>query len=558
MLSNYYTLFHIARSLNERFSGSTIEAIFSQNKNELAIAFSGGDVLLCSCDPAINYFFLRSAFTRAKKNTVDLFPSFAGSVVRSIVLHPSDRELTVMTEKPERLLIRMYGSKANVLLVNARRMILDAFLRSRELIASKAEEAAPHRPFPATAADFHAQLSAIGHISALGAVKSMTPLLGTLLVREVFVRSNLAEHTTAAEITQPRAIVLYQHLQGLVGQLAASASPRIYREREHPARFAITDLHQFRDLSVERFDSIHEAIRVFLSASRKDRTFHTERDRAIARLRGEKEKIERTNEKIAFEEKESAKRARSAELWGKLLMANLHRVNRGDETVRLDNVFSPEREQIDIPLDTHLSPARNAERYFSQARKSRQSLADQAEHRQQYHDRYEQTIRLLAMLEQVQTAEQWKDFVSDHAMELGLEHTGSRQGKKKETVPFRIFTVEGGFEAWAGKSGENNDLLTTKFARPNDLWFHARGAGGSHVVLRVGTGKGEVSKKAKEQAASIAAFYSKMKNSKLVPVAMTEKKYVHKRKGSPAGTVMVEREKVLMVPPVLPQGKNDD
>ena len=106
---------------------------------------------------------------------------------------------------------------------------------------------------------------------------------------------------------------------------------------------------------------------------------------------------------------------------------------------------------------------------------------------------------------------------------------------------------------WAGKSSENNDMLTTRYARPNDLWFHARGAGGSHVVLRVGTGKGEISKRAKEQAAAIAAYYSKMKNSRLVPVAMTEKKYVRKPKGVPSGTVVLEREKTLMVPPSLPE-----
>ena len=100
-------------------------------------------------------------------------------------------------------------------------------------------------------------------------------------------------------------------------------------------------------------------------------------------------------------------------------------------------------------------------------------------------------------------------------------------------------------------------MLTTKYARPNDLWFHARGSGGSHVVLRMGTGKGEISRKAREQAASIAAYYSKMKNAKLVPVAMTQRKYVHKRKGSPAGTVTVDRETVIMVPPQLPEQKKE-
>jgi predicted ribosome quality control (RQC) complex YloA/Tae2 family protein len=74
-------------------------------------------------------------------------------------------------------------------------------------------------------------------------------------------------------------------------------------------------------------------------------------------------------------------------------------------------------------------------------------------------------------------------------------------------------------------------------------------------VLKVNTGKGEPSKKAKEQAASIAAYYSKMKNAKMVPVAMTEKKYVRKPKGAAPGSVMIEREKVVFVEPMLPEGE---
>jgi len=105
---------------------------------------------------------------------------------------------------------------------------------------------------------------------------------------------------------------------------------------------------------------------------------------------------------------------------------------------------------------------------------------------------------------------------------------------------------------WAGKNSANNDLLTLRYAKPDDLWFHARGAGGSHVVLKVGTGKGEPGKKAREQAAGIAAYYSKMKNASMVPVAMTEKRYVRKPKGSQAGTVVIEREKVIFAAPALP------
>jgi len=103
-----------------------------------------------------------------------------------------------------------------------------------------------------------------------------------------------------------------------------------------------------------------------------------------------------------------------------------------------------------------------------------------------------------------------------------------------------------------GKSSANNDVLTLKYGKPNDLWFHARGSSGSHVLLKMNTGRGEPSKKAKTQAAAIAAYYSKMKNAKMVPVAMTQKKYVRKPKGSSPGTVTLEREQVIFAEPALP------
>ena len=128
---------------------------------------------------------------------------------------------------------------------------------------------------------------------------------------------------------------------------------------------------------------------------------------------------------------------------------------------------------------------------------------------------------------------------------------------EKEKLPFRIFTVDGGFEVWAGKNSANNDLLTLRYAKPDDLWFHARGGSGSHVVLKVRSGKGEPGKKAREQAAGIAAYYSKMKTSGTVAVAMTEKRYVRKPRGSAPGAVVLEREKVIFIHPALPRDSGD-
>jgi predicted ribosome quality control (RQC) complex YloA/Tae2 family protein len=272
-------------------------------------------------------------------------------------------------------------------------------------------------------------------------------------------------------------------------------------------------------------------------------------------LEREQQHMERALQKIAVEA-EMPNRGEHYEKFGKLLIANLHLIKKGDSTALAEDYLSGSHELLEIILDPHLTPAKNAERYFEKAVKSRRA-AEEQRHRAVELTKQEKLIsRLLERIEDVITSDDLHRFAEENRKELlkfGLKTKESGQVKKEEPFPFRVFTVAGGFQVWAGKSGENNDLLSTRHTAKNDLWFHARGVGGSHVVLKIGTGKGEVSKQAIEQAAAIAAYYSKMKKSKLVPVAMCEGKYVRKPKGVPAGTVTLEREKTLFVEPALPQ-----
>jgi predicted ribosome quality control (RQC) complex YloA/Tae2 family protein len=122
----------------------------------------------------------------------------------------------------------------------------------------------------------------------------------------------------------------------------------------------------------------------------------------------------------------------------------------------------------------------------------------------------------------------------------------------------RRYTLPGGWEVWVGRSAAQNDELTHRVAGPRDLWFHARGAQGSHAILRISSGKGEPAKSVIEAAAAIAAFHSKARNSKLVPVAFTERRFVRKPRGAPPGTASMDREKVLFVEPRVPKEAAED
>ena len=305
------------------------------------------------------------------------------------------------------------------------------------------------------------------------------------------------------------------------------------------------------NLTEKTFVDIHEAMRFFLSRRRASSGTDKTKSTIIGTIERIMDKDRRTVE--ALEEAQRAgSRADEYERHGKLLLANLNSFRKGDRTVAIPG----DDELTTVAVDAKLSPVQNAQRYFDKAKRSRQASMVGTERLAGIRKRMALGDRLITELSSAHDQDSVKAFMNDHKGELAEFGLGEK-GEIEHHVPFRIFTVEGGFEVWAGKNSTNNDLLTLKHSKPNDLWFHARGSGGSHVVLKVGTGKGEPGKKAREQAAAIAAYYSKMKNAKVVPVAMTEKKYVRKPKGAPPGTVVLEREKVVFAEPALP-GKEPD
>jgi predicted ribosome quality control (RQC) complex YloA/Tae2 family protein len=459
------------------------------------------------------------------------------------------------------LLIRMFGSKANVLLVDEKGVVVDSFLNSKELRGTRVSPAAATSSQTADeATDFQTQLRSIGSVLLSAALKKFFPLLNATLIREACFRAAISEHQVVAELKDGDITRLVDACRVLTTELESRQRPGVYTQNEAPPTLSLVPLQHLRASSVEHFDSIHDAIRVFVGSSRKQKSLLQEKEALMHFLRQGAEKAERTLQKM---EQETAvlERAARYELLGKLLMANLAHLHKGMSEVELEDVFSREREHVSIRLDQKLSAAQNAGHYFDKAKKARAGIQEKIGHQDNVRERWELLRDFHDRISDLQTYEQLAEFTADHREELkglGFKGLATEGGRKPEEVPFRQFVVTGGFQVWVGKSSENNDLLTLKYAKPSDLWFHARGSSGSHVILRAGTGKGEPSRKALEEAAGIAAYYSKMKNAKHVPVAVTERKYVRKPRGAPAGTVAIEREKLLFVNPKLPSGLEEE
>lgn len=546
MLSNYYTLSWLASDINAEVRGKRITEVFTQQKEELVIQFGDAPALVILCRPQSSSCYLQASYMRARRNTVDLLSDAVGREVRSATIHPSDRVLRIELDNRNCLYALFFGAKSNVLLVNETMTIIGAFQNPAQNIGVQHQ---PRAETPANAdvalidSAFSSSASSAGEL-----LKSIYPNLGPTLLRELWHRANIAPATAARSMTQEDIARIKSGLAEIRSQIA-SPVPLVYVEtknEEHPVALSIIPLHHILHATPKQFDSISQAVRFFLTRSSSVESVHQDTAGVVGPLRLSLEKTRRTIAALEVESKNGS-REQEYERNGRLILSHLHMLTRGIKAARL----SDDGGEVTMTLDVRLSPTENAQRFFDKAKTARATRIQSNSRLDDLRSKVRIAEELLGELETVRSHDEMKVFMKDHQDELG-QFGLDIKGKEREQLPFRVFTVDGGFEVWAGKSSKNNDLLTMKYAKPNDLWFHARGSSGSHVVLKVASGKGEPNKKAREQAAGIAAYYSKMKNAKMVPVAMTEKKYVRKPKGAPPGTVVIEREKVIFAEPALP------
>jgi len=551
MIANYYTLFHVATELEHEFAGRTVNEIFTQHRGELVISCKEtSSVIIAGCEPANNFIYARKTFARARRNSTNLFPDLPRAIIEKVFIHPTDRQLHIHLTTHHELVVQLFGSKANVLLLDANGTIIETFLKKSDVkvigIESLQDESST-----ITSGTF---ISTYSDQPLTTTLKRVVPQFGPVLVKELLTRAGLDGEQPVHAFLENDIARLLDSAKRMKEELLAPPSPRVYFDDHSPVRFSIISLHHLSDFKFQNYNSISEAIQTYRASVYHEKNVLQEKENIVRVLERELEHTERTLHNIA-EEAEKPSRAEQYELFGKLLIAQLHLLTKGDTIALVENFIDGSHAPVKIPLDQHLTPAKNAERYFDKAEKSRHALEEQHLRMVELTQRQKSLSLLLNRMEEISTEADLKHFEEDNRIALsqfGLKAEKSGQMKKEEQLPFRVFTVAGSFQVWAGKSGENNDLLSTRHTAKNDLWFHARGVGGSHVVLKIGTGKGEVSKRAIEQAAGIAAYYSKMKKSKLVPVTMCEGKYVRKPKGVPAGTVTVEREKTIFAEPALP------
>ncbi|WP_342551942.1 NFACT RNA binding domain-containing protein [Paenibacillus sp. FSL R7-0652] len=233
-------------------------------------------------------------------------------------------------------------------------------------------------------------------------------------------------------------------------------------------------------------------------------------------------------------------------LWGELLFASLHLVNKGDKSVELVNFYDEDQASITIQLDPLLTPSDNAQRYFKRYNKYKNSLAVIHE---QLGKTKDEIAYLDNLLQQLSIASMNDiEEIRDELVQQGYLRDRNKKGKKKkknDRPTVHQFTSSEGIDILVGKNNLQNEYVTNRLASANDTWLHTKDIPGSHVVIR-STDFGEATL---EEAAQLAAYFSQAKESSSVPVDYTYIRHVRKPSGAKPGFVIYDHQKTLFVTP---------
>lgn len=513
MHNNFYFLRQLSSALESALSGAVVSECFSQSKDELVLRFETMDqpfLIRASLAPELSCLSFPDVFQRARKNSVDLFPELAGRRVTGIRQFNNERSFSIAFSGGYILLFKMHGNRTNLVLFHNGAPIQ----RFRNSIDADSE-------LDLQTLDRDIDWSHDAFVQHAHDLKRLYFTFGKRVWR--YLTDQQFFDATPAE--------QWESVQTLRAHL------------NHPSHYYITIIDGKPALSLVETGDIKEvlphpiaAANAYYHAFIHDYAFDRERHSALAALRA------KVNAGEAYAEKNATRLAALQrdlpyKVWADLIMANLHRIPKDTEEISLENFYAGNRPEK-IKLKRLLSPQKNAELYYRKARNQHieiEQLTNSIAQKQQ---------ELQALQEKITAIESATDLKTLRSRTSGIQQ---KSGRQPETLPFHEFEFSG-YKIWVGRNAQSNDTLTLKSSYKDDLWLHAKDVAGSHVLIKHQAGK-NFPKDVIAYAASLAAHYSKRKNEGLVPVIVTPKKFVRKRKGDPAGAVVVERETVVMAEP---------
>ncbi|MBK9099820.1 MAG: DUF814 domain-containing protein [bacterium] len=536
MLQNYFVLNRFIIEANSHFKDAVIEDIFSQEKSKIVLALSKDESLTyleISVIPGNSFINFRKNYSRSKKNTLSFFNEALTKSIEMFEIAENDRIIKIKLNDCS-LYFTIRGKFTNFYFLDHEHK-LNAFKSVEEQSSDQIK-----KEFLSVNYIHHWNeivLAENDEDNYLDEVRKKYPFIGSEVIREA--KSRLSYDSA----TKP------WHLVKKILNEAKNSRPCVFIDKqEKKIHLGFEHFKSIPFTEKKEFDSITDAQNYLLSKKyfledkySKEKLIKNYIDRELKKVTNKIQNLHGLLEKGSREELYNK--------YGNLLLANINSLKSRMKSITVDDIFTDEG-QIKIDLNPALSPQKNVDYYFEKSRNEKIAFAKNQQLFENAKRDYDNLRSIEALVDKTESSKELDEIMNK------LKIKQPQQSDEKEDISFKFkhYVIDNKYDLYVGKDSKNNDLLTTKFAKQNDYWFHARGMSGSHVVLRIHNTKETVPKSVLKKAASIAAFHSKAKTAGIVPVAYTFKKYVVKKKGDPTGTVRLLREDVLLVKPEIPEG----
>lgn len=299
----------------------------------------------------------------------------------------------------------------------------------------------------------------------------------------------------------------------------------------------------------QRFKTLSLAVKAAAELRQDKVEKRDERQTIMQAVRRHLKKLERLEGNVAADLKKASDYDRYRR-YAELLQINYDRLEKGMESVKVNDVYRDPPQPVEIKLDPALSPQDNIERYARRYRKGRDGHEVLGRRLELTRMELDKARTMITELED--NFEAARQRYQEEIQSL-LPHEGGSKRETKARLPYREHLLSTGLRVFVGRDGTNNDRTTFEFAKPYELWFHTQQCPGSHVVMKYPNKSFEPSSQEIAEAAALAAWHSKARNDTLVPVIYTERRYVRKPRKAKPGLVTVDREKSVMVEPKRPE-----
>ena len=361
--------------------------------------------------------------------------------------------------------------------------------------------------------------------------------ISPLIAEEIILRASLLSQAPSTSLSELEYTHLFHTIQNLLEDINThNFTPNIIYKGEEAIEFSSINLYSYegKEYKRESFDSVSKMLYNFYS-SREAFVLNRQKSSDLRRIVNTA--LERASKKYDLQEKQlqDADKKDIYRVYGDLLNTYGYSLKGGESSFTTENFYDNNKE-ITIPLDKNKSAKENAKKYYDKYAKLSRTTKALSEEILKTKNDIEHLQSIQTALE-VSSDDESLSQIRQELVDFGyIKKHSSAKKQKIASHPYHYISSDG-YDIYVGKNNYQNEELTFKVATGNDWWFHAKGIPGSHVILK-SNNEEELPDRAYEEAAALAAFYSKAKDADKVEVDYIQKKNIKKVAGAAPGFVI--------------------